>query len=112
MDRLIARANIDHYLSILNSTGLNAANRATIIKLLIAEQNKLARDLEELEFVEVRTAQCWERVIRFTNLRDGHVDGSADHKRVSRLLAAAEEIHQLMDQLCRQMREVVGPRRI
>jgi len=33
MDKLIARANIDHYLSVVKSTDLSSQNRASIIKL-------------------------------------------------------------------------------
>ena len=112
MDMFIARANIDHYLSILNSTHLSTANRATIIKMLVAEEDKLAHDLEQLEFAEGRTARCQGRVKHFRVMRDGLVDGSADHAQADRLLALAEETHQLMDQFCHQLRHKVSRRRI
>jgi len=46
MDRYIGRANIDHYLSLLNGSDLMPQSRSTITKLLIAEEDKLSHDLD------------------------------------------------------------------
>jgi len=56
MDRFVARENIDHYLRLLNSTGLGPEKRATVTKLLIEEFDNLGHDLEQLEFAETRAA--------------------------------------------------------
>ena len=110
MDRFIAQANIDHYLSLLKSADLSTANRATIIKLLVTEEDKLAHDLEHLEFAERRTANCRERVNHFRNMLGGLVHGSTDHAHADRMLAAAEETHRLMDQFCHHLHEKVSRR--
>ncbi len=52
MHRYIARANIDHYLHVLNSTDLTAQNRETVTKLLLGEEDRLSHDLEQLQFAE------------------------------------------------------------
>jgi hypothetical protein len=65
MHRYIARANIDHYLDLLNSTDLSAEKRAILTKLLIEEEDKLSLDMEHLEFTERRAADGRERVKQF-----------------------------------------------
>jgi hypothetical protein len=47
MDRFVAKANIDHYLGLLDSTDLSPHNRSTITKLLVAEEDKLSRSRGE-----------------------------------------------------------------
>jgi hypothetical protein len=57
VDQYVARANINHYLSLLNSGAeLSHQNSGTITKLLLAEEDKLGHDLEQLEFAETRAA--------------------------------------------------------
>jgi len=71
MHRFVARANVDHYLSILNSDViLGAEKRAAIVKLLIEEEDKLSHDLEQLEFAETRAANGRERLKRVRRLHD------------------------------------------
>ena len=49
MDSFVARANIDHYIGLLNDPGLAPENRATVTVLLIQEVDKLRGDLEQLD---------------------------------------------------------------
>ena len=44
MRDFIHRANIDHYLELLNDPGLTAEKGATIVKLLVAEEDKLSHN--------------------------------------------------------------------
>ena len=46
MDSFVARANIDHYIGLLNDPGLAPENRATVTVLLIQEVDKLRGDLD------------------------------------------------------------------
>ncbi len=110
MNRFIARANIDHYLSILYGSDLTPSNRSTITKLLVAEEDKLGHDLEHLEFAETRTAKSRDRVNHFRKLRDSFVEGSSDRTRADGVLANFEAIHDAMEQFCRHMRERVNSR--
>jgi len=112
MDRGVIRANIDHYLSILTSQGLTERNRDTIIKLMIAEEDKLSHDLEQLEFAENRVAKSRDRVNYLRRLRDAFVDGSTERAQADRTLGNFEAIHQLVEQFCRQIRERVNSHRI
>ena len=110
MYRFVARENIDHYLGILSSDVLlSAEKRATIIKLLIAEEDKLSHDLERLEFAEVRAAKCRDRVDCLRKLGDAFADGSMDRAQAERLLDNFESIHQLVE-FCHKMREKVNSR--
>ena len=81
MERFIARSNIDHYLGLLDGTGLGPEKRATITKLLIEEEDELSRDLEYLGFAERRAANGRERVKQVRNSRENFASGTSDANR-------------------------------
>jgi len=112
MHRYIARTNIDHYLGLLNGTDLTAQNRTIITKLLLGEEDRLSRDLEQLQFAEDRTARSRDRVNHLRKLRDVFVEGSTDRAQANRTLANCEALHQLMERFCHRMRERVHSRGI
>ena len=70
MDHFVARANIDHYLNLLNNGDVPAGNKSTITRLLIEEENKLGHDREQLEFAETRAARCRARADHQRRLLD------------------------------------------
>jgi len=107
VDSYIAHANIDHYFSLLTSQNLTDQNRATITKLMVAEEDKLGRDLEHLKFAEIRTAAARERINYMSKLRDAFADGSAERTHAEKLLSNFEVAYQLMEQFCRHMRREV-----
>ena len=112
MDSFIARANIDHYLSILNGSGLTPQNRSTINKLLVAEEDKLGHDLESLEFAEARAARSRERMNHFRRLRDSFVEGSSDRAHADGVLANFETIYNIMEQACQRLGERIKSRNL
>jgi hypothetical protein len=108
MDQFIARANIDHYLTLLNGGDLPTDRHATITKLLIAEEDKLSHALEHLEFAETRAANGRERLNHLRRLRDtAHL---ADREQAERLVANVEALQQLLDSFCRQLQSRVNSR--
>ena len=110
MDQYVARANIDHYLSLLHGADLTPQNRTTINKLMVAEEDKLARDLEHLEFAEARTAKSRARVDYFVRLRNAFAEGSTDRAHADKVLANFEATHQLMEQFCHGLRQKINSR--
>ncbi len=112
MDSYVTHANIDHYFSILTSQGLTDRNRNTVVKLMIAEEDKLAHDLEHLQFAESRAARSRDRVSDLRRLRDAFADGSTERAQADKLLANFEISHELMEQFCRRLREKVNSNRI
>jgi hypothetical protein len=108
MHNFVARANIDHYLGLLDEPDLPRQNRATITKLLIEEEDKLGRDLEQLRFAEDRTAMGRVRVSHFRAL----IAGSTDRVRAEKVLADFETIQRLLEHFCHQMRERVNSQRV
>ena len=112
MDQYVARANIDHYLSLLNGAYLSSRNSGTVTKLLLAEEDKLGHDLEHLEFAEARAAKSRDRVEHFRRLRDAFAEGSTDRAQADSMLAKFQAIHELMEQFCQRMRGRVNSRRI
>lgn len=112
MENFIARANIDRFLSVLNSSDLTETNRSMTTKLLIAEEDKLGHDLEQLEFAEDRTARSQVQVTRLRSLRDGLADGSTERAKADKLLVTFETTHQLMVQFRERMRRKADGRGI
>ena len=109
MHRYIARENVDHYLSILNAdVVLTCERRETIVKLLIAEEDKLSHDLEQLEFAETRAANGRERLRRVRQLRNR--TDPAHRANADRLVANIEATQQLLEGFCHHLRERVNSR--
>jgi len=54
----------------LDSDGLSERNRATILRLLIAELDKLGDGLEQLQFAETRAAETEHRMSHLRNSRN------------------------------------------
>ena len=103
MYRFIARANIDNYLSLLDADVLLSSDkRSMIVSLLIAEEDKLSHDLEQLEFAETRAARGRERLKQVRHLRDEAEPRIRDN--AERLVANVEAIQQLLEDFCHQLR--------
>jgi hypothetical protein len=109
MDNFIARANIDHFLELLDGN-LPSDSRSVITRLLVEEEDKLGRDLEQLEFAESRTAACRNRLSHLGRLQECFAAGSIDRAQAERLLDNSQAILQLMDGFCSHMREKVKAR--
>ncbi len=110
MDGYIKRANIDHYLVLLNGADLGPDKRTVITNLLIEEEDRFGDSLAQLQFAEDRVAKGRDRVNHLRNLRDAFVPGSTDRVEADRVLANSEAIQQLLERFCRHMREKVNSR--
>jgi hypothetical protein len=104
MDNFVTFANVDHYLDILNGRDVPNQKRSTIIKLLIEEENKLGRDLEQLQFAEQKAAACRNRAERQRRLRDALDPGSPDWAQADNQLANFESLARHVEGLCQKMR--------
>lgn len=106
MDRYIARENIDRFIELLNDYSLPPGQRAVITKLLIAEEDKLARNLEQLEFAESRAARGRVQLNRMRQqLAECHPDGRAQ---LERLVQNCEALQDMLDDFCHGMRNNVN----
>jgi hypothetical protein len=108
MDRYIARANIDHYLGLLDGRDIPSERRAVIVKLLVDEEDRLGHDLEQLEFAESRAAEGRSRLKRLQDMLS--VAAPADRAQAERLLANFEAIQKLLDGFCHHLRMKVNVR--
>jgi hypothetical protein len=108
MDRYIARANIDHFLGLLNSPGLGSERRAMVTKLLIEEEDKLGHDLEQLEFAENRAADGRDRLNRLRGSLDAV--GAEHREQAERMVANFEATQKLLDGFCHHLRAKVSSR--
>ncbi len=112
MDKFVARANIDHYLEMLNNHDVPAHHRSTISKLLIEDEDKLGRDQEQLEFAENKAVACRNRADRQRRLLDSFDPGSGDWVQAEKLLVNFELLAQFVEGFCRQMRRRVSDDRL
>lgn len=110
MHRYIGGANIDRFLGLLERGDLTPRNRSTITKLLIEEEDKLGRDLEHLDFAEIRAAAGRDRVIHVRNLRDALVFGTPEREQADRLLVNLENLQTLLEDFCHGLRDRVASR--
>jgi len=108
MDRYTSRSNVDRFLHLLEDVELPSDRRATVTKLLIEEEDKLARDLEQLQFAESRAASGRDRI----NFLRQRLDGVTENHRpaLERLLANFEAIQLLLDGFCLQLRALAQSR--
>ncbi|SRR5579862_101944 len=107
MHRYVMRTNIDHYIGLLNGSDLASQDRSTIIKLLIAEEDKLSHDLEHLEFAESRAANGRDRVSRLKTLRESFAFGTTEREQADRLLVNVENLQTMLEDFCHLLREKV-----
>jgi len=109
MDSFIARANIDHYIGLLNRDDLSPKTRTTVTKLLIEEMDGLAHDIEQLEFAEKRVADGRDRL----NHLQSRIDSTPEELRAEakRLIANVEDIQILLEGFCHQLRNRVNNHR-
>jgi hypothetical protein len=110
MHEFVAKANVDHYLGILNGSDLTSDNRTNVTRLLIAELNKLSHDLEHLEFAERKAATGRERVNHLRNERDGLPFGTGERELAERLLVNCENLQTLLEDFSHRLRERVNSR--
>jgi hypothetical protein len=106
MNQFVARANIDHYLGLLDG-GLLPQSRSTITKLLIAEEDKLGHGLEQLEFAENRAASGRRRVDRARALFDSFALDTPEREQAGRLLINLENLQTLLEDFCHRLRAQV-----
>lgn len=103
MGKFIARANIDHYLGILNGADLSVSDRATVIVLLNAEIDLLSQHTDQISFAEDRHARSRVQVDHQKNVRDGFADGSREREMANGRVAEMEAVCALLDQFRRRL---------
>jgi hypothetical protein len=106
----VAKSNVDHYIGLLNDNDLTSNQRTVITKLLIVEEDKLAFDLDHLEFAETRAAQGRERLIRLRNKRNGHPVGTIEREQAEGLLISCENLQTALEDFCHRLRAQVNTR--
>ena len=112
MHEFVAKANIDHYLGLLEDKNLAPHTRSIVTKLLIFEEDKLSYDLEQLEFAESRAACGRERVSHVRQMRDSFSVGTAERSQADALLVNFENRQTLLEDLCHRLRNSAKQRGI
>ena len=109
MDQFVAPANIDHFLEVLSAP--TSPNDGSVIhRLLLEEENKLARDRTQLEFVELKVARHRNHHDRMLTWRDGFEDGSPERQKADAIVERAKATLYFLEEFCGQMRRHVnGP---
>jgi hypothetical protein len=105
MSDLISRATFDRNLELLRDPSLDPGRRATIVKQLIEEEDKLGKSQERLEFVESRAANGRE-LLNQSQARLNKSKHLASHAEAVRLHSNLKSIQHLLDHLCHQRRSM------
>ena len=108
MDSFIARANIDHYIGLLNKDDLSPKTRATVTKLLIEEMDGLTHDTEQLEFAETRAANGRNQLNRMRS--ELELSAPQHRAQAEQLVANLEATQKLLDVFCHHLRNRVNNR--
>ena len=106
MHRFVARANVEHYLTLLHGE-ISSQSRSTITKLLLEEEDKLSHDLEQLGFAEQRVVDGRRRVEHVRNLSRSFAPGTSEREQAARLLVNLENIQTLLEDFCHRLRTAV-----
>lgn len=78
--------------------------------MLIVELDKLAGDLEDIEFAEERAAACRDRVNHVRDMRDGHPFGTGECEQAERLFGSCENLQTVLQEFCHRLREKINLR--
>ncbi|SRR5579871_6449689 len=109
VEEFTARANIDHYLTILDDPHFPPERHATIIKLLVLELDRLGGDQEQLAFAESRAANARGRLNGLRQKLNGATD--VTHRATVEKVVANFEVRQkLLDDFCHYLRTKVNSR--
>ncbi len=104
MHDFIAQANVDHFLNMLTDDQLGSERRDVVMKLLMAELDKLSHGEEQLDFAESRAAKVRIQLNRL-RVQFCNPDLDADSQlRVGAMLRAMEQVQPLLDDLCIRVR--------
>ena len=109
MHRFVAKANVDHFIGLLSSSDLTPNKRRDITALLVAELDKLAHDLEHLDFAEKKVAEGREKVSGVRNMCNSHRFGTTERQQAENLLVACENLQTVLEDFCHRLRvKVLG----
>jgi hypothetical protein len=108
MESFVARENVDNYLALLKEGNVAPERRAIVVKLLIAEEDRMGHAWEQLEFAETRAAKG-RRLL--SELRQMLNDGRLSNQALwGELVANAEATQNLLDQFCHYLRDKANSR--
>ena len=104
MAKFLSRARVDQLLDSLKDDQDVAEKRAATLKLLIAEEDRFSRDLEQLELAFSRTGRGRAHVEEIKRIRDRFAPNSQARRQAERLLAASDETQKLLEACCEGLR--------
>ncbi len=109
MRDFIAQNNVEHYLSMLHKPELAADQQKTLQKLLVEEENLLARNREQLELADRRVLDGKERIRKLKqSMTEWKADDRARNVHLS-LVATMETTQQLLEEFHRRLRDELYP---
>ncbi len=91
MDKFVARENIKHYRHDLEN-GVSEPTRATMLKLLVEEENHLGHTQEQLDKLERHIARLRKIMARHTDLMDNLQSNGQSSERATMVLATYNDL--------------------
>ena len=104
----VATENVDHFVALLQDPRLEPETQKTLQKLLVEEENKLARNREQLELAERRVHEGRERIRKMKSL----LPRSRFALRDLGVIETMEEVQELLESFHRQLRDEIFPFRV
>jgi hypothetical protein len=108
MHRFVVRANVDHFIGLLRDRDLSPNDRKQVTRLLIAELDNLAHDLEHLDFAKRKVSEGRYRVSHVRHVRDGHPFGTTEREQAERLLISCENLQTVLEDFCHRLRAKIN----
>jgi hypothetical protein len=104
LGHLSVHANIDRCLELLDDHDLSSERRSAISTALVDEINRLSHRLEQLEFIESRTAACRERLKQLRSLRSCFQKGARVRVQAEMMIENFQSIVSQAEKICSFMR--------
>jgi hypothetical protein len=109
LNSFVTEHNVDIYLSKLRAT-FNATERDSLLRLLIAEEDRMARTSEHLENGERRISEGRDRIRRHREMIAGLEQAMLSTDTALFVLETMERTQALLEAHCRHLRRVVDRR--
>ncbi len=103
MDNYITRANIDHFLSVIEDSHLDPGTRAVAVRLLRRQLDKLSVRPDQLEFAESKVTDGQVHLNKAKRMRDGLADPTA-RAEADGFVATLTKVQELLKACCERLR--------
>lgn len=107
LENFVHASNVERFLDAL-SDNPDVRARATLLKLLMAEEKQLAPDQRQLELAERWLAEWKARVARVYVTSASHLSDDESSRNTAELLVTMHSVQGLLEGLCQRLRDALS----